>query len=66
MKTENIKNEAMDKVVDLTENAKKAYDTGTKEAVKGGKDWYEYVTTHPVQSIVFGVIGYFAIKGAIS
>ncbi|STX28832.1 Uncharacterised protein [Legionella beliardensis] len=42
------------------------YDTlkkGVQEAKESGKDWWAYVETHPIQSMFFGVIGYFALKG---
>lgn len=37
---------------------------GAQEIKESGKDWWCYVETHPIQSAIFGVIGYFALKGA--
>lgn len=36
---------------------------GAKEMKKSGQDWWCYVESHPIQSMVFGVIGYLALKG---
>ena len=36
---------------------------GAHEVKKSGKEWWGYVETHPLQSMLFGVIGYFALKG---
>lgn len=36
---------------------------GAKEIKKSSQDWWCYVETHPIQSMIFGVIGYFALKG---
>ena len=33
------------------------------EIKKSGEDWINYIETHPLQSVLFGVIGYFAMKG---
>ncbi len=38
---------------------------GKKELKKSGKDWMEYVQDHPIQSMFFGVVAFFALKGFI-
>jgi hypothetical protein len=44
---------------DLDKMAKKS----VSEVKKSGEDWLEYVETHPVQTMFFGLVTYFAIKG---
>lgn len=36
---------------------------GMHEAKKSGEDWLDYVEKHPMQSMVFGVVILYAIKG---
>lgn len=36
---------------------------GAKEVKKSGEDWLEYVETHPIQSMLFGVVIFYAFKG---
>ena len=50
---------------DLKNMARDSYTTGKKEAVKSGKDWVAYIEKHPLQTMLFGIIGYFAIKGML-
>jgi len=33
---------------------------------KSGEDWLSYVEKHPLQSMLFGIVGYFALKGILS
>ena len=33
------------------------------EVKKSGNDWLEYVETHPLQTMFFGLVTYFAMKG---
>jgi len=64
----------MAKNYDVNETAENMWETA-KEKVKdgvakggeqmsqSGKDWLDYVETHPMQTLIFGVIGFFALKG---
>ena len=45
------------------ENANNLAKEGLKEVKKSGDDWLEYVETHPVQSMLFGVVIFYALKG---
>ncbi|WP_419419222.1 hypothetical protein ACNVED_11850 [Legionella sp. D16C41] len=38
---------------------------GLNEIKQSGCDWLAYVQKHPLQTMLFGLIGYFALKGAI-
>lgn len=49
----------------LQEEGPKFLKQGQKQMKEGGKDWMDYVETHPFQTLLFGVIGYFALKGII-
>jgi hypothetical protein len=47
------------------DNAGDMVEQGKKEIKKSGKDWLDYVQDHPVQSMFFGLVIYFAAKGFI-
>ncbi|MBA4697755.1 MAG: hypothetical protein H2069_10315 [Legionella sp.] len=47
----------------LREEGQKALSEGKQTVKEGGQDWWAYVESHPLQTLVFGVIGYFALKG---
>ena len=36
---------------------------GVQQVKESGRDWLTYVEEHPMQTILFGVVGYFALKG---
>lgn len=36
---------------------------GIEEIKKSGTDWLTYIEKHPVQTLIFAVVGYFAVKG---
>ena len=36
---------------------------GMQEIKKSGDDWLAYVQNHPLQSMVFGVVIFYALKG---
>ena len=36
---------------------------GAQQVKESGQDWLAYVEEHPMQTMLFGVIGYFALKG---
>lgn len=36
---------------------------GLSEARKSGEDWLNYVEKHPLQSMLFGTVIFFALKG---
>ncbi|STX52330.1 Uncharacterised protein [Legionella busanensis] len=47
----------------LHEEGGRLLEQGAQEVKESGKDWWAYVESHPIQSMFFGVIGYFALKG---
>ncbi|STX29218.1 Uncharacterised protein [Legionella beliardensis] len=47
----------------MSDNMNEMAEQGKKELKKSGKDWLDYVQSHPLQSMVFGVVIYFALKG---
>ena len=47
----------------LQNEGRDALKKGVHEVKKSGTDWWCYVEEHPIQSMIFGVIGYFALKG---
>lgn len=47
----------------LVEEGHKTLKEGKKQIEEGGKDWWAYVENHPLQTLVFGAIGYLALKG---
>lgn len=51
--------EAMDK---MNEGVEKAKESTTQSL----KDWYAYVEAHPLQSLLFGAVIYFACKGLMT
>lgn len=38
---------------------------GKNEVEKSARDWYGYIERHPIQSMLFGTVIYFAIKGLV-
>jgi|GEM_PF-7095212 len=48
---------------DLTKETNDMAAQGLKEAKKSGQDWLKYVQTHPLQSMIFGLVAFFALKG---
>lgn len=59
----NIKNKANETFNDAAESATDVLKNTSHEIVKSGKDWVSYIKTHPLQSVLFAMIGYFAVKG---
>ena len=55
----------MDTVDQVKKEASKQLQSGAKEVRQSAKDWYEYIQEHPLQSMLFGSVIYFAIKGFI-
>ncbi len=47
----------------LKEEAKDTLKSNVSEMKKSGQDWFEYIQSHPLQSVLFGITVYFAIKG---
>ena len=58
-----IKNKAQDAVNTIKNNAYEVAKNPRKEIKKSSEDWIKYIKTHPLQSVLYGVIGYFALKG---
>ena len=56
MNMENYTKQAVDKASEVGEYA-------SKEIKKSGNDWLEYVEGHPLQTMMFGLAIFFAIKG---
>jgi sporulation protein YlmC with PRC-barrel domain len=58
-----VKDKAKDAMSDLACNVKESLQKGGEEIKKSGEDWINYIQAHPAQSILFGIVSYFAIKG---
>jgi hypothetical protein len=52
----------MDTLDQVKKEAANHYKTGKNEIKKSAKDWYGYIEKHPIQSMLFGSVIYFAIK----
>ena len=48
---------------DFTEKAGEYTQKGKEIAGKSAKDWFHYIQDHPLQTLVFGAVIYFAMKG---
>ncbi len=66
MNIRNATNEAKNKVENMGDNLKKMADDTADEMKESGKDWVNYIQTHPIQSVAFGIIGYYALKGMVN
>jgi hypothetical protein len=55
----------MDTIDQVKKEATKHFKTGKTEVQKSAKDWYGYIEKHPIQSMLFGSVIYFAIKGLL-
>ena len=49
----------------LSQSAKHAASEIGSEVTQSGEDWLSYIKDHPLQSVLFGIIGYYALKGII-
>jgi hypothetical protein len=63
MNTNAIKDEVKSTTDNVTDKVKNAVVSGDSKVAKSGKDWLHYIQTHPLQSVFFSIIGYFALKG---
>ena len=52
-------------MTDYSKEADNLLEQGKSEIKKSGSDWLDYIEKNPLQSMIFGLIGYFAIKGII-
>jgi hypothetical protein len=50
---------------DVKDKAQDTLDKSMDVAAESGKDWLEYVKEHPAQSVLFGLIGFYALKGLL-
>ncbi len=50
---------------DIEKTVENAVDSGTKAVKESTDDWLAYIETHPMQSIFFGAVAFFAIKGLL-
>jgi len=55
----------MDSIEQLKKEASNQFKKGTEQAQKSAKDWYGYIEKHPLQSMLFGTVIYFAAKGLL-
>ncbi|HEV2613229.1 MAG TPA: hypothetical protein VGV92_00800 [Gammaproteobacteria bacterium] len=55
----------MDPIDQLKKEASSQFKKGTTEVQKSAKDWYGYIEKHPLQSMLFGTVVYFAVKGLL-
>lgn len=53
----------MNTIDEVKNEVGKQFKTGKGEVKKSAKDWYDYVEKHPLQSMLFGTVVYFAVKG---
>lgn len=60
-----MKDKAQSAANAIKQSAESVMDDPKNEMVKSAKDWTNYIQTHPLQSLLFGLIGYFAIKGIV-
>jgi len=63
MNTDTIQDLAKETANTLKQSAKKTLDNPKQEIMAGSKDWVNYIQTHPLQTLIFSFVGYFAIKG---
>jgi hypothetical protein len=50
----------------VKDEVSKSMKNNVKEMKKSGKDWVSYIQSHPLQSVLFGITAFFAIKGMFS
>jgi hypothetical protein len=48
---------------EMQDNLEKTVEISKNELKKSTTDWFKYIQEHPMQSILFGVVILFAIKG---
>ncbi len=53
----------MSQIDQVKDEVSKNVQKGKKEVQQSAKDWYGYIEKHPLQSMLFGSVVYFAIKG---
>ncbi len=53
----------MSQIDQVKDEVSKNVQKGKKEVQKSAQDWYGYIDKHPLQSMLFGSVIYFAIKG---
>lgn len=58
-----ISNKAHEAINTIKNEARKVAENPKKEIKKSSEDWINYIKDHPLQSIFYGIIGYFALKG---
>jgi hypothetical protein len=61
----NIQDKAKETANTLKDSAKKTLDNPKQEIIASGKDWLNYIQTHPIQTLIFSLVGYFAVKGLL-
>jgi len=49
----------------ISENTEEMAKKAGEQAIESGKDWLCYVQEHPLQSVLFALVGYFALKGLL-
>jgi ElaB/YqjD/DUF883 family membrane-anchored ribosome-binding protein len=65
MKASELKKEAQKSLRDLRNSAKKNYSSTLNEAVESGREALDYVKANPVKAVLYGLLGYFAVKTVI-
>lgn len=63
MKKSNIKNKAESAADAIKQSAETLINDPKGEMMESAKDWTKYIQTHPLQTMLFSLIGYFAVKG---
>ena len=55
----------MNNMHEMKNDMRENMDKGKKEAKESVKDWYCYIQEHPLQSMLFGITIFFAVKGLL-
>ena len=63
--TMNNRNDAKDSLNNLVEKSQDKVKQSKQEMKESMKDWYGYIQEHPLQSMLFGITVYFALKGLL-
>lgn len=60
-----INDKAKSAVDTMTANAKKVMKNPQREMEKSSEDWIDYIKAHPLQSVLFGISIFYALKGML-
>ena len=66
MDANQVYDKAKNKLADAKQTVQSEVEKGMEESKESAQDWIDYVSEHPVQSVIFGIIGYYALKGFLN